>query len=81
MEELHHALQEAELEASISILTMTIHCVELENEEMEATTLGPTLTTELTIEGVLMKAMTDTSTPVSCIPGVSVGDTSEVASC
>ena len=49
MEELHHALQEAELEASISTLSTTIHGVELENEKMEAMTLGPMLTMELTI--------------------------------
>ena len=66
VEELRCALREAELEEAISTVSTIIHSVE-PDEKKETLTLGPTLTTDPTIEGVPTQGMIDTGSPVTIV--------------
>lgn len=61
VEKLCHGLQEAKLDD----LIVTLHGVELDEEEKDATTLGPTLTTVLTVKNTPVEAMINTVTVIS----------------
>ena len=65
VEELRHALAEVELEDEIAT---TYTCrLEPDNDEGGATVLGPTPTVDLTIEGVPVRAMIGTGSPVTVV--------------
>ena len=63
VEELRHALCEAELEDEIA----TIYRVEPDKDKRDATILGSTPTVDLTIEGVPVQAMIDTGSLVRVV--------------
>ena len=65
VEMLRCTLCEAELQDSMS--TLAIHAVELEEEQKTSQDLGPTLTTDLSIEGAPVEAMIDTGSPVMVV--------------
>ena len=65
--ELQCTLREAELEEANSCIDATLHGMELEGEQREAVSLGPMLTTVLTVEGTPVEAMIDTGSPVTVI--------------
>ena len=65
VEDLQRELQEAEMEESIADVSATIHV--LNADHSHKSTLGPTLTVQVNFEGVPMKALVDTGSPVTIV--------------
>ena len=63
--ELRHALQEAELEESLSQVAATMHV--LTGKDRDGLSLGPTPTVEMSFEGVPTRALLDTGSPVTIV--------------
>ena len=63
--ELHRALQEAELEESLSQVAATMHV--LTGKDRDGSSLGPTPTVEVLFEGVPTRALLDTGSPVTIV--------------
>ena len=63
VEELRHTLCEAQLENKIA----TIYGVVPDRDERDVTILGPTPTVDITIEGVPVRAMIDTGSPITLV--------------
>lgn len=64
IEELRHQLQEAEVEEALTAVKATLHGIR-SPEASEGSTLGPTIVGEVEFEGVPVKALLDTGSPVT----------------
>ena len=64
--ELRHALQEAEVDESLSDVVATMRVLKSVNGE-EGNSLGPTLSAHVEFEGSPVKALLDTGSPVTIV--------------